>query len=78
MKTRLRHILFVCLLVSGVMGCGPAYVRHSYGPEYSPVGYGTPYYYSYSPGWYSYSYSPSWGYWHGYPRYYRHHYWYWR
>jgi len=78
MKTRLRHILFVCLLAGGVMGCGPAYVRPYYGSDYSPVWYGSPSYYSYSPGWYSYSYSPTRGYWHGYPRYYHHHHWYWR
>ncbi|HEV8713972.1 MAG TPA: hypothetical protein VGX03_14240 [Candidatus Binatia bacterium] len=73
MTTRLKNILFVCLLASGVMGCGPAYVRHYYGPDW----YGTPSYH-YSPSWYSYSYSPTWDYWDRQPRWHHwHHRWYW-
>jgi hypothetical protein len=84
MATRLKNLLFVGLLISGVMGCAPAYV-HRYGPDwygppaysYSPSQYGTPSR-SYSPRWYSYSYSPSWGYWEDYPRWqHRHYRWYW-
>ena len=74
MTTRLKHLLFVTLLVGGVMGSGPAYVHRYrsdwYGPaaySYYPSQYGTPSR-SYSPPWYAYSYSPAWGSWDDYPR----------
>ena len=70
MATRLKNLLFAALLVGGVMGCGPAYVRR-YGPDwygptvysYQPSQYGTPSRSYNSPAWYAYSYSPAWGYW---------------
>jgi hypothetical protein len=74
MATRLKQLLLVGLLLSGVMGCGPAYVPGSgpawYGPpaySYSPSPYGTPSR-SYNPPGSVYAYSPAWGYGYDSPR----------
>jgi hypothetical protein len=82
MATRLKQLLLVGLLVSGVMGCGPISV-HRYGPEwygppaysYSPSQYGTPSR-SYNPPGSVYSYGPAWGYWDDAPRWEHRYYWY--
>jgi len=75
MATRLKQLLLVGLLFSGVVGCGPAYV-HRYDPgwygspaySYYPSQYGTPGRSINRPPWYPYAYSPAWGYWDTSPR----------